>query len=129
MNYEDAKEKMDDFRGTMLERMIEHAQQKDCIFYSTLIHGSGAEDLNDSSVYRAMSAVLHSIGLEMDKQNNIMLTAVVVNKETSLPGVGFYDLAVEIGKLPPNSSKDDKEECWINELKKVHQYYQKEKQS
>ncbi len=129
MNGKDAKEKLDGCRSTMLERMIETAQQGDCISYSKLIHGSGVESFLDlSDVRNAMSAVLHSIGLEVNKQEvNVMLTAVVVHKNDLHPGVGFYDLAVELGKLPPNSSKDDKEKFWINELKKVHQYYQEEK--
>ncbi|MGU9952020.1 MAG: hypothetical protein ACNYPH_06960 [Gammaproteobacteria bacterium WSBS_2016_MAG_OTU1] len=131
MNYEEAKKKMDDFRGKMLERMIKTAQQKECIFYSKLIHGSGVEDFLDSSrvVRKAMSGVLHSIGLEIGKQNNIMLTAVVVNKLTSLPSNGFYKLAAELGKLPLNFSEGDKKDFWSNELKKVQQYYQEEKQS
>ncbi len=129
MNDEEAKKKMDDFRGTMLERLIKTARQGECIFYSKLIDGSGAEDLDDRSVHGAMSAVLDSIALEIVKQDGIMLTAVVVRRTDSVPSRGFYAFAVTHCNLPPDSSEKDKEAFWSNELKKVYQYYQKEKQS
>ncbi|MGU9952019.1 MAG: hypothetical protein ACNYPH_06955 [Gammaproteobacteria bacterium WSBS_2016_MAG_OTU1] len=129
MNYAEAKKKLDDFRDVMLERMIETARQGKCIFYADLICDSEVEGLNDPPVHKAMSEALRSIGLDIGKQNNIILTAVVVNQNTSLPGVGFYEVAAELGKLPLNFSEGDKKDFWSNELKKVQQYYQEEKQS
>ncbi len=132
MNYDEAKKKLDDFQDTMLERLIKTARQRGkLIFYSDLICGSGVEDFLDSSreVRNAISTVLDSIALETVKQNGIMLTAVVVRRTDSVPSRGFYAFAVTHCNLPPDSSEKDKEAFWSNELKKVYQYYQKEKQS
>ena len=76
----------------------------------------------------ALSAVLRNIVVEMNKQGeDVMLTAIIVRKTDFRPGSGFYDLATELGKLPPKSSEDVKEAFWFSELKKVRQYYQEEK--
>ena len=49
-----------------------------------------------------------------------MLSALVVNQQTHMPGGGFYGLAVRFGKLPANSTDQQKAEFWKKELARVY---------
>ncbi len=49
-----------------------------------------------------------------------MLSALVVNQEDKMPGKGFFNLAVELGKLPIGASDQEKKAFWKAELARVY---------
>lgn len=63
-----------------------------------------------------ISADAHSKGFPM-------LSAIIVWKtpgeNKDKPGDGFYNLAVELGKLPANATEKEKEDFWGKEVNRV----------
>src|SRR5689334_10258466 len=66
------------------------------------------------------------VGLKLDEVNRIehaagrpLLSAVVIAKDTGMPGRGFFACGRELGVY---SGKDDLA-FWVSELKRVHDYW------
>lgn len=53
----------------------------------------------------------------------LMLSALVHYLGANDAGSGFYELAKELGLLPPKASKDAKEEFWIRQINALHLRY------
>ncbi len=49
-----------------------------------------------------------------------MISALVVSQERKIPGNGFFELAVRLGKLPVGASDGEKKAFWKEELEKVY---------
>lgn len=49
-----------------------------------------------------------------------MLSALVVNQDRKIPGPGFFELAVTLGKLRAGASDEDKRDFWRKELEAVY---------
>jgi len=49
-------------------------------------------------------------------QGEPMLSALVLNKDTRLPGAGFFGLAKSLGRLEHNASPTREKEFWDNEI-------------
>jgi hypothetical protein len=49
-----------------------------------------------------------------------MLSALVVNANTGIPGDGFFVLARQLGRLKENATKEQQKEFWANELKQIY---------
>jgi hypothetical protein len=58
--------------------------------------------------------------LSMHAAGKPMLSALVVNQDTKIPGPGFFELAVALGKLPAGASDQDKKAFWQKELEAVY---------
>jgi hypothetical protein len=71
-----------------------------------------------------MSEMLGEIGTEENAQKRGILTVIVVHKSGDMePGVGFYELAEQLGRKTSNRI-----ELWIAEMHKVHDYWANNKQ-
>jgi hypothetical protein len=57
-----------------------------------------------------------------DTGGAILLSALVVNKDTLQPGVGFFRLARELGVLTFHDH-DREEEFWLLQLEAIRRYY------
>ena len=94
--------------------MVERAKVRGMISYSELVDGISEIRLeaHDPRLFN----LLAEISTEEDSEGRGMLTALVVHKQGDMePGTGFYDLAERLGR-----DVGDIDECWINELHKVH---------
>ena len=66
-----------------------------------------------------MSEMLGEIGTEEDSSKRGILTVIVVHKGGDMePGVGFYELAAQLGR-----DTSDRLKLWVEELHKVHDYW------
>jgi hypothetical protein len=74
----------------------------------------------------ALASMLGEISLESTSAapDRGMLSVIVVHKTgDQRPGKGFFDLAVELGRLPKGSSEDARVSFWVAELDRVRQSY------
>jgi hypothetical protein len=90
----------------------ERAQHAEPIFYGDLAKVISAVDLEPHGF--AMNAILDEVSRAEDDNGRGMLSVVVVTRETSLPGDGFFKLAKELGR-----DTSDREACWMAELEHV----------
>lgn len=105
------------------DEMAKIAELKRTVTYSELFNNPYGLDMSNIEHNNEASSILGSIGDDEGK-NLPMLTAVVVHKTGDMqPGLGFYDLAMRLGKLPINASNNKKYEFWVEELKKVYDHY------
>lgn len=97
--------------------LVSVATRKGTIAYSELVGQISALGLepHDTRLFH----LLGEISSEEDKAGRGMLTAIVVHKSgDKQPGPGFFELAKLLGK-----DTTGRFDCWISELKKVHDYW------
>jgi hypothetical protein len=78
------------------------------------------------------AAIGYLLGLIVTERNRpetgLMISALVIYHGGSDAGSGFYALAQELGELPPGSpSASAKESFWLDQLRKIRDYYQKDR--
>lgn len=54
-----------------------------------------------------------------------MITSFVVGKGENGPFVGFYTLAEQYGRIEPGLTDRQKDEFWVEEMRRVHEKYRK----
>ncbi len=64
--------------------------------------------------------ILGEISEQMHLAGKPMLSALVINQQSGTPGPGFFELAVQLGKLPAGASNQDKNAFWKKELAAVY---------
>jgi hypothetical protein len=64
--------------------------------------------------------MLGEISEQMHLAGKPMLSALVINQQQGTPGGGFFDLAVQLGKLPAGASDQEKIAFWKKELAAVY---------
>ena len=97
------------------EAMIRVAQREDTMFYSELVQRITSCHLEPHD--SRLAHMLGEISTEEDEVGRGLLTVVVVHKTgDQRPGQGFFELAQQRGR-----DISDKERCWVEELKKVHE--------
>jgi len=102
--------------------LIDHAKSCKLITYSKL--SNQVKSIRLKPPFRPLYKILEEISIAEDKSGRGLLTALVVRKDTGLPGQGFFDLASSRGR-----DTTDKKKCWKDELKRVKQSGKKNKPS
>lgn len=75
----------------------------------------------------ALFGLLADISIHEHEQGDPLLSVVVVNKETRSPGDGFFKLAKDLGRYKGSlTSKEQKDEFYIQELKEIHNLWERE---
>lgn len=101
----------------MRQILIEMAKVRGMIAYSELVSQIRTIQMKPESY--ALADMLGEISSEEDAAGRGMLTVIVVHKSGDMqPGVGFFELAKELGRDTSDILK-----CWVDELKKVHAYW------
>jgi len=95
---------------------IEVAKKQRTIFYSDVARKILSIAIEPSS--HALADMLGEISKNENEADRGMLSAVVIGKENNIPGKGFFTLARTLGR---NVFSDD--EFWIEELKRVYDYW------
>ena len=67
-----------------------------------------------------IGAILDCINRIEHKKGRPLLSAVVILKDANMPGAGFFKLAKCLGL---QSQDEDNLMFWINELRRVHDYW------
>ncbi len=99
------------------EILVKLAKIPHTIYYSDLVENITTISLEPHSY--ALFQILGEISKDEDHGHRGMLSALVINRDTGIPGQGFFDLSEKLGK-----GISDKDKCWITELNKVHAYWQ-----
>jgi hypothetical protein len=103
--------------------LAEKASVKQLVYFGDVYSFIGL-DVNDLSQQDKGGYILTEVNKEL-KDRNILLSAIVVNKEKMAPYAGFYPLALEWKLLSPNAKEDKKMFFWAEEVRKVFEFYKK----
>ncbi|WP_419167127.1 hypothetical protein [Candidatus Palauibacter sp.] len=96
------------------QAMIDVASRRDVMSYSDLVQRITNCDLEPHSSH--LAHMLGEISTEENEEGRGLLTVLVVHKTgDGKPGSGFFKLAESRGR-----DTSDTVQCWIEELKKVH---------
>ena len=96
------------------QAIIDVARRQQTMSYSDLVQHITSCDLEPHSPH--LAHLLGEISTEEDEEGRGLLTVLVVRKTgDQKPGLGFFKLAASRGR-----DISDTVECWIEELKKVH---------
>jgi len=102
--------------------LIERAKAGDLISYSDLDKEINAIkfDMEQVDNRQVLGQVIGELSIQEDRAGRGMISAIVVHKVDHVPGDGFYSFAEELGR-----DISDKQVCWITEVKKVHESWQR----
>ncbi len=91
------------------QALIQVANRRSTIFYGDLAAKVRSVAFDPHS--NAFHALLGEISTEQDTQGNGMISALVIRREDSLPGEGFFALGKELGRDTTDHLKFWTEEC------------------
>lgn len=100
------------------EKLKEVARKVTVTYYSDIAPMAGL-DMNLPNDRYEIGAMLDDINRHERELGRPMLSAVVVHKESLMPGQGFFTLARALGLFVGN----DRDKFYIQELRKVHDYW------
>ena len=100
------------------EKLKEVARAGTVTYYSAIAPMAGL-DMNLPNDRYEIGAILDDINRHERELGRPMLSAVVVHKDTLMPGQGFFTLGRALGLFVGN----DKDKFYIQELYKVHEYW------
>ncbi len=107
---------------TVREHLINIARQKETIQYQELSELCRLGlDMNNPQHRVEIGEILDEISKHEHENNRPLLSAVVATDST-IPGNGFYELAKELG-LYSGSTETDRLIFWVEELKKVYDFW------
>jgi len=64
--------------------------------------------------------MLGEISEQMHIAGKPMLSALIINQDLGIPGRGFFELAVLLGRLPVGASDQDKIAFWKKEIAAIY---------
>lgn len=102
----------------------ECAKNKSTIYYQELYKQIGLDRENPDDRNKG-AHILAEINKASVNKNKTMLSSLVTLKVANQPADGFFEFAIELEKLSPDVSEDEKEKFWIGEVKKVFKTYNK----
>ncbi len=101
------------------EALMRVAREQRTTTYSD-IATLAAHDMEKPTHRDMMRGILGKISTYEHQNRRPMLTAVVVHKQDSRPGDGFFELAQHLGLMAKGG---DREEFFVRELDRVHKYW------
>jgi hypothetical protein len=99
--------------------------RKESIYYSVLASRIGLISSVDAFEIDLQTQLAHLIGIvsHFEKENGRpMLSAIVVNKESKMPGGGFFGWAKQLEL----QKKESNREFWINQIKELRKCWKLE---
>ena len=109
---------MDADTKTIYEEIKEVAKNGGTVHYSEIAPLIGL-DLNSRKDLNRLIDILDGINRSEHNEERPLLTAVVVNKNTKIPGDGFFNLAKKLGLY----NGGDNRKYWQAELQRVHAHW------
>ena len=100
------------------EKLKEVARANTVIYYSDIAPLAGLDMSLPNDRYE-IGTILDDINRHERESGRPMLSSIVVQKETLMPGQGFFTLARALGLFIGN----DRDKFYIQELRKVHDYW------
>ena len=103
----------------VIARLLQIARDKEApILYGEVFKLMGLKAGNHAAA--EAGHLLGEISERCHLQGEPMLSALVVNKDTGIPGEGFYTLAKSLGKLEQNAPLPRLKEFWQSELRSIY---------
>ena len=112
-------EDWDRVRDGLMASITEVARNKSLIAYSDLIRDVPEIEGPQS---HALAEMLGEIGQRCHSEGLPLLSALVVNKDTGMPGPGFFEAAVRL-KLLTSSNARARDEFWLRQVKSCYQHH------
>jgi len=109
-----------------LQILEEYAKNKQLINYQELYEkiGLNREIAADRKEGARILAEVNRITIG---RNDIMISSLVTLRGNQQPADGFFEFAIELGRLNTNASDDDKLKFWVDEVKKTFNAYDKKR--
>jgi hypothetical protein len=104
------------------DRLIRAAQGGELVYYSELAKLLGI-DMDNPHFGVQVGRVLDEINQDEVADGRPMLSAIVVSKDTMLPGKGFFTLGQQLRRTLRDN---DEISCALREMKRIHEYWSKE---
>lgn len=80
-------------------------------------------DFDLHSERAALGELLGEVALLERPACGHLISAIVLYLNDNSAGSGFFNLAIEIGELPPDATDDQKLAFWTGEVRAVHEHY------
>lgn len=104
----------------LYDRLHEIARQGDMVYYSEIAPLLGI-DTGDPYFGARVGRVLDEVNHAEHAAGRPLLSAVVIAKDTGMPGEGFFTCARDLRRY---AGRDDLA-YWVEELRRVHDYWSK----
>ena len=101
------------------DRLIQAARAREFVHYGELGKMLGL-DMDNPHFATLVGKVLDRINEDESAAGRPMISAIVVSKETMLPGSGFFNLGQELRQVLPG---EDEMGFAIRQMKRVHDYW------
>ena len=102
----------------IFDRLKAVAKAQDVTTYADIAPLAGL-DMGSPDDRNRIAEILGDISRHELAQGHPMLSAVVIHRDNSIPGQGFFTLARELGL---HKGKDD-DTFFVNELRRVHEFW------
>jgi hypothetical protein len=102
------------------ERLIRAARAREFVHYGELARMLGI-DMDNPHFGALVGKVLGEISEDEVANGRPMLSAVVVSRDTMLPGYGFFTLGQQLRQVEPG---EDDMAFAIRQIRRVHDYWQ-----
>jgi hypothetical protein len=107
-----------DIPPALLERLQQIARERETVYYSEIAPVLGI-DTGDPYFGVRIGRILDEVNHAEHAAGRPLLSAVVIAKETGMPGEGFFTCARDLRRY---SVRDDLA-YWVEELQRVHDYW------
>jgi hypothetical protein len=101
------------------DRLILAARRREHVYYSDLAQATGREMKGPHWAVH-LGKILGRISSDETEAGRPMLSAIVVSRETKLPGEGFFKLGVELHRVDEN---EDEEAFARRQMERVYDYF------
>src|SRR5437773_5386604 len=96
--------------NTVIDRLRRHANNRETMGYGPIYDTLKLRAGDYAS--RQAGQLLGEISEYMHNNGKPMLSAIVVDQTTKKPGLGFFECAIYLGKLPANATEQERERFW-----------------
>lgn len=101
------------------ERLVRAARGGELVFYGELAKMLGI-DMDNPHFGAQVGKVLDRINEDETAAGRPMISAIVVSRDTMLPGTGFFKLGQELRQTNPG---EDEIGFAVRQIKRVHHYW------
>jgi hypothetical protein len=110
--------------GDFLEDRARSLGEDAPLFYSDLAAHFGLPPITDAWFTHPLSGMFEQLDQEDEQLARPFRTALVISKERSIPGEGFFKALVRIrGLRPPPRTEHDKMRLYLSELSNLLKHY------
>ncbi len=112
--------------ASFLEDRARHLGGQAPVFYSDLASHFGFPPVTEAWFTHPLCGIFEELDVDDAKRGRPFRTALVVSKEHSIPGPGFFKAVTKLCPKKPQPKSDlDKMKFYVDEVNRLLQYYGK----